>query len=133
MILPFRISTSPPSFSDRSDDADASYYCDIYEFDHWRSLPIVEDLSKDERLAIVDAGLVGYRVMAADDKEFAILVCVEDDEDGFIYYAIDHRGRVEREPAANEALWHPANTATALPDGYRLERKVGTPSLTLVD
>ena len=125
MTLPFRISTSPPSFSDREEDADASYYCDVYPFDAWKKLSVIQWLCEDYKNQIGDEPVAVYRVKGAEDKEFAILFCVEDDEDGLIYFAIDYAGRVEREPAANEALWHAANAAIRLPAGYRLSREAG--------
>ena len=65
---------------------------------------------------------IGYLVRGHDDREVGLLFCHEDAEDWVMYLAVDHLGRVSREPAANEALWRCANAAAELPFGYRLAR-----------
>ncbi|SFU97878.1 MULTISPECIES: hypothetical protein [unclassified Methylobacterium] len=120
MKLPIRISTSPPN--EGHEDDEGSFYCDLVEIRDWGAFQILEALPGEIATLLRQATTIAYLVRMHGDMEIGLLFCHADTEDELMYCAVDHLGRIEREPAANEALWRCANAAMELPDGHRLQR-----------
>ena len=105
-----RLSTSPPNEWD-GDPQEASHYCDLHRFEEWKEHRLLTVVAEPFRGEALNRGIAGYRVVATyeDQRDVGLLVCVKDEAEGVMYLGIDREGHACREPAANEALWNPAN------------------------
>ena len=121
MVLPFRISTAPPSFSPTAED-DMSFYCDLVEVEDRAAYAIPKGAPAEVVEAISRPGTIAYSVWVGNNREVGLLFCHEDGEEELMYCGFDPFGTITREPAANEALWTIANSTKDLPSGYRLPR-----------
>ncbi len=120
MTLPLRIST--PSPNGRHEDGEGSCYCDLVEINDWGAFEIVEALSGELATLLRQKSTSAYLVRTHGDMEVGPPFCHPDADDEPMYCAVDHLGRIERDPAANEALWRCANAAVELPGGAPARR-----------
>ena len=118
MTLPIRISAPPPNGG--HEDGEGSCYCDLVEINDWGAFEIVEALSGELATLLRQKSTSAYLVRTHGDMEVGPPFCHPDADDEPMYCAVDHLGRIERDPAANEALWRCANAAVELPGGHRL-------------